>query len=111
MEKLMRTMGTLALCASVQLAPACSKEAAPAATTTMTDGAGDTMIPEAEARRIAAEDAKSAYRQLDSYDVRAELSASQWHVTYTPKAGSVGGGPAYVIDAKSGKIVSKKYYQ
>lgn len=107
----MRTMGALALVASVQLAPACSKEAAPAATTTTTDGAGATMISEAEARRIAAEDAKQVYKDLDGYDVRAELSASEWHVTYTPKGMRVGGGPIYAIDAKSGKIVSKKYYQ
>jgi hypothetical protein len=107
----------VALAGSLATAPACTRQttsstgpthdaaaAAPAAP-------GGSMMSEADARRIAAEDAVTRYPKLDVYDVSARLENGAWHIDYTPRAGADGGGPVYVIDAKSGQIVSKKYYQ
>ena len=110
MKTFVKMFTVVSLVAAVQVAPACAREHAPAAPAAKQEGA-EKMIPEAEARRIAAEDAKTAYKQLGDYDVSAQLEGGEWRVTYTPRPPKMGGGPAYVIDAHSGKIVSKKYYQ
>jgi len=41
------------------------------------------------------------------------LHGDGWHLVYSPKRQRycTGGGPHYIIDATTGAIVSKKYYQ
>ncbi|HEY1190908.1 MAG TPA: hypothetical protein VGE74_24970 [Gemmata sp.] len=65
-----------------------------------------------EALRIARADAEMVYRGLNQYRIEIALEADGWHVNYDLKDPSLnGGGPHYVIDAVTGDIVSKKYYQ
>jgi hypothetical protein len=69
-------------------------------------------ITEEEARKIAEEDAKVAYRDLSIYRVECKLEGQEWHVDYELKdENSLGGGPHYVIDGESGEIVRKRYEQ
>ncbi|SNS14060.1 hypothetical protein SAMN06893096_102196 [Geodermatophilus pulveris] len=64
------------------------------------------------ALRIAREDALTAYRDLDAYDVTCEMQGEGWKIDYTPKDQRArGGGPHYVISGDSGDIVSKRYEQ
>ena len=62
---------------------------------------------------VAAEaDAQRAYGDLSSYRISVRLEADGWHVEYELADAQVqGGGPHYIIDAQTGQIVSKKYYQ
>jgi hypothetical protein len=65
-----------------------------------------------EVLRIAHQDAIKAYRDLSSYRVTVVLGEDGWHVDYElTKALVAGGGPHYVIDAKSGAILHKRYEQ
>jgi hypothetical protein len=68
-------------------------------------------LDEADARAIAEEDAKRAYRDLAPYEVRARYEKGAWHIDYELRPGLNGGGPHYVIDAASGRILSKRYEQ
>jgi hypothetical protein len=62
--------------------------------------------------RIAQRDALAAYHDLSDYQITLRLLADGWHVEYDLNKPLVaGGGPHYVIDASTGAILSKKYYQ
>ncbi len=65
-----------------------------------------------EALRVARADAERAYRELHLYRIEITLESDGWHIDYELKDPTAnGGGPHYVIDATTGAIVSKKYYQ
>jgi len=73
---------------------------------------GGAAISEAAARAIAEEDAKHVYRDLSIYQVKAELKDGSWHVDYELKGEAMaGGGPHYVISAKTGAILERRYEQ
>ena len=57
-------------------------------------------------------DAEKAYRDLSRFRIQIVLEQDGWHVDYWLKDANLnGGGPHYVIDAMTGAILSKKYYQ
>ena len=61
---------------------------------------------------IAEADAILVYPDLSPYRIELRLEDDGWHIEYRIKKPRVaGGGPCYVIDAQTGAIVSKKYYQ
>jgi hypothetical protein len=63
---------------------------------------------------IAETDALPMYgaEWLGKLEVRVSLHDDGWHVEYRQwRPRHTGGGPHYVIDAMTGEIVSKKYYQ
>jgi hypothetical protein len=60
---------------------------------------------------IAHADAISAYRDLSRYRIELALEDDGWHVDYRLKQLTCGGGPHYVIDARTGAIISKRYEQ
>jgi hypothetical protein len=65
-----------------------------------------------QALKIAREDGEKVYRDLSRFDIRVALEADGWHVDYLLKDERArGGGPHYVIDALTGKILSKRYEQ
>ncbi|MBU3895734.1 hypothetical protein KKG36_00195 [Patescibacteria group bacterium] len=69
-------------------------------------------ITEVQALQIAKTDAIKAYGDLSPYNVVASLKADGWHVDYELKDPiTTGGGPHYVIDSKTGEIISKRYEQ
>ena len=71
-----------------------------------------TQITSDEALKIARLGAERAYRDLTPYRVLVELAEDGWRVGYeltNPQA--QGGGAHYVIDARTGKIRSKRYEQ
>lgn len=60
----------------------------------------------------AQSDAVAAYRDLSAYRIVLTLEPDGWHVDYelkTPMA--CGGGPHYIIDPRTGSILSKRYEQ
>lgn len=65
-----------------------------------------------QALAIAQADALAAYRDLTCYRIQLVLEDDGWHVDYDLKDARLkGGGPHYVIDARTGAIVSKRYGQ
>ena len=69
-------------------------------------------ISREQALDIARKDALHAYRDLTPYRVEATLREDGWHVDYVLKNERAdGGGPHYVIDARDGHIVRKRYEQ
>ena len=73
-------------------------------------------VSSAEALAIATADARQAYRgNFGRFRIEISLEDDGWHVVHLihQRNGSriAGGGPHYVIDATTGAIVSKKYYQ
>lgn len=61
---------------------------------------------------IAQADATTVYANLTRYRIEVELEPDGWHIAYRLRERRVaGGGPHYVIDATTGEILSKKYYQ
>ena len=57
-------------------------------------------------------DAEKAYRDLSRFRIQITPEPDGWHVEYWLKDNNLnGGGPHYVIDAMTGAILSKKYYQ
>ena len=66
----------------------------------------------AEILRIAHQDAQAAYRDLSGLKITLTLCADGWHVDYDlTDPLSAGGGPHYVIDPVSGRILAKRYEQ
>lgn len=68
------------------------------------------------ALEIAEADALPVYHDLSPYRIEVWRDEAGWHVEYyvrqTPTSRFLtGGGPHYVIDAETGAIVAKKYYQ
>ena len=73
---------------------------------------GETTISCDQALRIARTDAESAYRDLSIYRIAISLEEDGWLVDYELKDPELqGGGPHYVIDARTGAILSKRYEQ
>lgn len=69
-------------------------------------------LSQTNALKIARADAEAAYGNLDDYRIGIALEADGWHIAYEPKDAELNaGGPHYVIDATTGEILSKKYYQ
>ncbi len=69
-------------------------------------------VASAKALEIASADAERVYRNVERFRISLALEADGWHIEYDLKSPScVGGGPHYVIDATTGTIVSKKYFQ
>jgi hypothetical protein len=65
-----------------------------------------------QALAIAQADALRAYRDLSIYRIQLVLESDGWHVDYELKDPRMkGGGPHYVLDARTGAIVSKRYDQ
>lgn len=65
-----------------------------------------------EALHIARLDAEAAYGDLDAFRISIVLEPDDWHIDYDLKdATRDGGGPHYVIDASSGRVVAKRYEQ
>ena len=68
-----------------------------------------------QALAIAHADAVQAYRDpLHRHRVEVRLESNGWVVEYHFRGTGrfhTGGGPHYVIDATTGEILSKKYYQ
>jgi uncharacterized membrane protein YkoI len=73
---------------------------------------GGTTISCDAALRIARTDAESAYQDLSIYRIAMSLEEDGWLVDYELKDPELqGGGPHYVIDARTGAILSKRYEQ
>ncbi len=73
---------------------------------------GETTISCDQALRIARTDAESAYRDLSIYRIAISLEENGWLVDYELKDPELqGGGPHYVIDARTGAILAKRYEQ
>ena len=71
-----------------------------------------TMIDKEKAVSIAKEDAIKAYGLLDDYNIILCEQTHVWRVIFELKdPGLNGGGPEYVIDKKTGRILHKRYYQ
>ena len=70
-------------------------------------------ISRQQAIAIAEADAVPVYGDdLLSLTLEVTLAEDGWHVNYEMrKPRWAGGGPHYVIDADTGAILSKKYYQ
>jgi hypothetical protein len=61
---------------------------------------------------IAQADARTVYRDLSLYRIQLVLEDDGWHVDYDLKDPRLkGGGPHYLIDARTGAILSKRYQQ
>lgn len=74
--------------------------------------AGPAPIAGDRALAVAQADAAAAYRDLSGYRIQLALEADGWHVDYELKDPRLkGGGPHYVIDARTGAILSKRYEQ
>jgi len=66
------------------------------------------------ALEIAEADGIQAYRDLSGLRIEISKEDDRWLVKYFVDSKGryiAGGGPHYVIDAKTGEIVSKVYYQ
>lgn len=76
-------------------------------------GAGkQATIPAERAIGIAQADASNVYGDLTFYRIGVSLESGGWHVDYELKEpGMKGGGPHYVIDSTSGRIINKRYEQ
>lgn len=73
---------------------------------------GAAILGGGQALTIAQADAISIYRDLSPYRIQLVLESDGWHVDYELKdPRHKGGGPHYVIDARTGAIVSKRYEQ
>ena len=73
---------------------------------------GATTITCDQALRIARTDAEAAYRDLSAYRISVALRPDGWEVDYElMDAGLHGGGPHYLIDARTGAILAKRYEQ
>ena len=65
-----------------------------------------------QALQIARSDASRVYRDLSGYRVGIRLEKDRWHIDYELADPEVqGGGPHYVIDLESGRILAKRYEQ
>lgn len=61
---------------------------------------------------IACADAETRYDNLQSFRIEIQLDDSDWRIAFRIKEPLVaGGGPHYLIDAATGTIREKRYYQ
>jgi hypothetical protein len=89
-----------------------SRRAAAMTLTTKTQSPGGPKIAADEALSIAHTDAIKAYRDLTPYQIRISLEPDGWRIDYELKDPKLkGGGPHYLIDARSGAILAKRYEQ
>jgi hypothetical protein len=80
--------------------------------TPATQTAPSSALASDEALRVARADAERVYPDLSKYRIEITREADGWHIVYELKDHTLnGGGPQYVIDAVTGAIVAKKYYQ
>jgi len=63
------------------------------------------------ALQIAKTDAVAVLGDLSLYNVAASLKADGWNINYGLKVPRPGGGAHYLIDSRTGKIISKQYYK
>ncbi|HEY0706917.1 MAG TPA: hypothetical protein VGG33_08975 [Polyangia bacterium] len=73
-----------------------------------------TTEPERTRQKVIAatrDDAHRAYGDLSVFTVEAAKEGELWRVQYQPKNPSNGGAPAYLVDEKTGALVSKVYTQ
>jgi len=60
------------------------------------------------ALKIAQKDAKSSYRDLSVYNIRAKYKEGNWHVDFDLKDPQMpGGGPHYIICGETGIILTQ----
>ena len=72
----------------------------------------ETLIDEDKALEIALINAQRIYKDLSIYTITAKLIKNQWFVDYDITDPTIaGGGPHYVINAKTGAIESFRYEQ
>jgi hypothetical protein len=70
------------------------------------------LVDKETSLKIAEKDADISYRDLSIYNVKAELKENRWYVDYNlSNPDMLGGGPHYVICAKSGSIITRRYEQ
>lgn len=82
------------------------------ATPQASSGPNQPQISRDQALQIARGDAEKVYRDLSGYRVNIQLEQDGWHVDYELQDPNMqGGGPHYVIDRTSGKILRKRYEQ
>jgi len=75
-------------------------------------GTTDNLLSGDQVLSIAEKDARTVYRDLTIYRIQLALETDGWHVDYDLKDPRLkGGGPHYVIDARTGAILSKRYEQ
>jgi hypothetical protein len=73
---------------------------------------GTAILAGDEVLAIARADASRVYRDLSALRIQLVLEEDGWHVDYELKDPRFkGGGPHYLIDAHTGKIVAKRYEQ
>lgn len=73
---------------------------------------GRPVVTSDEAMRIARLDAEAVYGDLSSYCITLFYGQDSWHIDYELTEPLVaGGGPHYIIDGATGRIVSKRYDQ
>jgi hypothetical protein len=108
----MRLIVLVAAGALSGLGGACEKKASDTGEVSVTThGTPSRSLPRTEILHIAQEDARKAYRDLSSMEVKAELEGDGWHVEYEPRGDVNGGGPHYLIHPETGQILKKMYYQ
>jgi len=79
---------------------------------TLTQLTDSSTLPAERALGIALADALAVYGDLSAYRIGVAIEADGWHVDYELKdLRTRGGGPQYIIDHASGKIISKRYEQ
>ena len=80
--------------------------------TTASAGPTRSPLPAEQVLAVAQADAVTAYRDLSPYRIELVLEDDGWHVDYQLKDRRLkGGGPHYVIDAHTGRILAKRYEQ
>jgi hypothetical protein len=66
----------------------------------------------AEVLRIAHQDAQAVYHDLSGFKITLTPCPDGWYVDYDLTAPLCsGGGPHYVIDPKTGRILANRYEQ
>jgi len=66
----------------------------------------------ADILRIADQDARAVYRDPSGFRITLSQKPDGWHVDYDMSEQlCAGGGPHYVINPDTGKIISKRYEQ
>jgi hypothetical protein len=71
-----------------------------------------TTLPVADVLGIAHRDAEAVYHDLSGFKITLTPCPDGWHVDYDVSDPlSAGGGPHYVIDPRTGDIVSRRYEQ
>lgn len=79
--------------------------------TTAIDPVQNSVITSDEALRIARIDAETMYQDLKRFRIEVTVDDEGWHVKYRVAHSSHGGGPHYIVDAATGEILWKRYYQ